>query len=86
LKAISKQGEAPIFAFDETDELSHFDRFSKSTRNSTGSRTKAWATHAPRANQSTTLNEPDVPDPGMLIAAEHSRQWAGLFNLRYACC
>jgi hypothetical protein len=83
LKAISKQGEAPIFAFDETDELSHFDRFLEIYQEFDGIKDEGWRPTRLVPTNPTTLNEPDVPDPGTLIAAEHSRQWAGLFNLRY---
>jgi len=83
LKAISKQGEAPIFAFDETDELSHFDRFLEIYQEFDRIKDEGWRPTRLVPTNPTTLNEPDVRDPGTLIAAEHSRQWAGLFNLRY---
>jgi hypothetical protein len=83
LKAISKQGEAPIFAFGETDELSHFDRFLEIYQEFDRIKDEGWRPTRLVPTNPTTLNEPDVRDPGTLIAAEHSRQWAGLFNLRY---
>lgn len=81
LQALAEQGEAPLLARDEDDELSHFDRFLGIYQELSlvGGR---WSPARPVPTNPSTVRDPASDDSGY-ISCERSQQWAGLFNLRY---
>ena len=98
LKAISMQGEAPVFANKDTDDLSHFDRFLEIYQEFDDIRHDGWRPTRHVPTNPTTLNDlpvrhrerrksakqsRELVDRDQLISAEQSREWASLFNLRY---
>ena len=82
--ALSKQGEAPALAEKESDELSHFDRLLEIYQGFANIRGK-WQPARKVPTNPSTVHDPDPEDesPMEYIAAKQSREWAGLFNLRY---
>jgi hypothetical protein len=83
LRAISMQGEAPAFADENRDEVTHFDRFLEIYQEFDEIRDESWRPARLVPTNPTTVNDrPGRNAPG-LIAATQSREWASLFNLRY---
>jgi hypothetical protein len=82
LKALGQQGEAPVLATEETDELSHFDRF-LDIYQEFEALGPSWKPVRPVPTNPATLRDPAAAAGDGYISARHSQEWANLFNLRY---
>src|SRR5262249_17102392 len=80
-QALSKQGEG-FLSLESKNEPSHFDRFLQIYKEFEKHQGRKWQPSRPVATNPTAVWDPSEKSQSY-ISADRSREWAGLFNLRY---